>query len=96
MTSEAHRRVVVEYHKAVMHKRIAFRSAEERREGAERMIKEAEQFKFLFRKLTSVSIVWVGVAVNAVGFKYVVPQGTPVFISRQNSLVSTSYHSYHS
>ncbi|KAG7279991.1 hypothetical protein CRUP_034113 [Coryphaenoides rupestris] len=53
MTSEAHRRVVVEYLKAVMHKRIAFRSAEERREGADRMIKEAEQFKFLFRKLTA-------------------------------------------
>ncbi|XP_010892383.2 exocyst complex component 3 [Esox lucius] len=53
MTSEAHRRVVVEYIKAVMQKRISFKNADERREGAERMIKEAEQFKFLFRKLTA-------------------------------------------
>uniref|UniRef100_A0A3Q3XM88 Exocyst complex component 3 n=1 Tax=Mola mola TaxID=94237 RepID=A0A3Q3XM88_MOLML len=51
MTSEAQRRVVVEYIKAVMQKRITFRNADERREGAERMIKEADQFKFLFRKL---------------------------------------------
>ncbi|XP_046884103.1 exocyst complex component 3 [Hypomesus transpacificus] len=53
MTSEAHRRVVVEYIKAVMQKRISFKNADERKEGAERMIKEAEQFKFLFRKLTA-------------------------------------------
>ncbi|KAK0146124.1 Exocyst complex component 3 [Merluccius polli] len=53
MTSEAHRRVVVEYIKAVMQKRMAFKNAEERREGADRMIKEAEQFKFLFKKLTA-------------------------------------------
>lgn len=55
MTSEALRRVVVEYIKAVMQKRITFKNADERREGAERMIKEADQFKFLFRKLAAVS-----------------------------------------
>ncbi|XP_022617532.1 exocyst complex component 3 [Seriola dumerili] len=53
MTSEALRRVVVEYIKAVMQKRITFKNADERREGAERMIKEADQFKFLFRKLAA-------------------------------------------
>nr|XP_043882232.1 exocyst complex component 3 isoform X2 [Solea senegalensis] len=53
MTSEALRRVVVEYIKAVMQKRITFKSAEERKEGAERMIKEANQFMFLFRKLAA-------------------------------------------
>ncbi|KAM9844933.1 exocyst complex component 3 [Aulostomus maculatus] len=53
MTSEALRRVVVDYIKAVMQKRITFKNADERREGAERMIKEAEQFKFLFRKLAA-------------------------------------------
>ncbi|XP_077471415.1 exocyst complex component 3 [Stigmatopora argus] len=53
MTNEALRRVVVDYIKAVMQKRITFRNADERREGAERMIKEAEQFKFLFRKLAA-------------------------------------------
>ncbi|KAM6920114.1 exocyst complex component 3 isoform 1-T2 [Lycodopsis pacificus] len=53
MTSEALRRVVVEYIKAVMQKRITFKNADERREGAERMIKEANQFKFLFRKLAA-------------------------------------------
>uniref|UniRef100_A0A3B5LE83 Exocyst complex component 3 n=1 Tax=Xiphophorus couchianus TaxID=32473 RepID=A0A3B5LE83_9TELE len=51
MTNEALRRVVVEYLKAVMQKRITFKNADERKEGAERMIKEAEQFKFLFKKL---------------------------------------------
>lgn len=55
MTSEALRRVVVEYIQAVMQKRITFKNADERREGAERMIKEADQFKFLFRKLAAVS-----------------------------------------
>lgn len=55
MTSEALRRVVVEYIKAVMQKRITFKNADERRDGAERMIKEADQFKFLFRKLAAVS-----------------------------------------
>ena len=55
MTSEALRRVVVEYIKSVMQKRITFKNADERREGAERMIKEADQFKFLFRKLAAVS-----------------------------------------
>ncbi|XP_020781679.2 exocyst complex component 3 [Boleophthalmus pectinirostris] len=53
MTGEALRRVVVEYLKAVMQKRVTFKNADERRDGAERMIKEAEQFKFLFRKLSA-------------------------------------------
>lgn len=55
MTSEALRRVVVEYIKAVMQKRITFKNPDERKEGAERMMKEADQFKFLFRKLAAVS-----------------------------------------
>lgn len=55
MTSEALRRVVVEYLKAVMQKRVTFKNADERKDGAERMIKEAEQFKFLFKKLAAVS-----------------------------------------
>ncbi|XP_068196742.1 exocyst complex component 3 [Antennarius striatus] len=53
MTNEALRRVVVEYIQAVMQKRVTFKNADERREGAERMIKEADQFKFLFRKLSA-------------------------------------------
>ncbi|NXJ92146.1 EXOC3 protein, partial [Corythaixoides concolor] len=53
MTVEAHRRVVVEYIRAIMLKRISFKNAEERKEGAERMIKEAEQFRFLFKKLAA-------------------------------------------
>lgn len=56
MTVEAHRRVVMEYIKAIMLKRISFKNAEERKEGAERMIKEADQFRFLFKKLAAVSI----------------------------------------
>ncbi|XP_034038723.1 exocyst complex component 3 [Thalassophryne amazonica] len=51
MTSKALRRAVVEYVKAVMQKRITFKNADERKEGADRMIKEAEQFRFLFSKL---------------------------------------------
>lgn len=47
--------MVVEYLRAVMAKRISFRSPEERKEGAERMVREAEQLRFLFRKLASVS-----------------------------------------
>ncbi|MGH0121746.1 UNVERIFIED_CONTAM: hypothetical protein FKN15_075162 [Acipenser sinensis] len=53
MTFDAHRRVVIEYIKAVMQKRISFKNPDERKEGAERMIKEAEQLKFLFRKLSA-------------------------------------------
>ncbi|XP_054888469.1 exocyst complex component 3 [Poeciliopsis prolifica] len=53
MTNKALCRVVVEYLKAVMQKRITFKNADERKEGAERMIKEAEQFKFLFKKLAA-------------------------------------------
>ncbi|XP_061045072.1 exocyst complex component 3 isoform X1 [Eubalaena glacialis] len=53
MIAEAHRRVVQEYLRAVLQKRISFRSAEERKEGAERMGREAEQLRFLFRKLAS-------------------------------------------
>lgn len=53
MTSVAHRRVVFEYLKAIMYKRISFKNADERKEGADRMMKEAEQFKFLFRKLSA-------------------------------------------
>lgn len=47
--------MVVEYLRAVMQKRISFRSPEERKEGADRMVREAEQLRFLFRKLASVS-----------------------------------------
>ncbi|KAM9307892.1 exocyst complex component 3 [Gastrophryne carolinensis] len=53
MTIKAYRNVVTEYIKAIMQKRIFFRNAEERKEGAERMIKEADQFKFLFKRLMS-------------------------------------------
>lgn len=57
MTRNAQRRVVVEYLQAIMQKRISFRNAEERKKGAERMIKEATQFRALFQKLSSVRIV---------------------------------------
>nr|XP_020030380.1 exocyst complex component 3 isoform X2 [Castor canadensis] len=53
MMAEAHRRIVVEYLRAVMQKRISFRNADERKEGAEKMVREAEQLRFLFRKLAS-------------------------------------------
>lgn len=53
MTAEAHRLVVVEYLRAVLQKRICFRGADERKEGAERMVREAEQLRFLFRKLAA-------------------------------------------
>ncbi|XP_057565236.1 exocyst complex component 3 isoform X3 [Hippopotamus amphibius kiboko] len=53
MIAEAHRRAVQEYLRAVMQKRISFRGPEERKEGAERMVREAEQLRFLFRKLAS-------------------------------------------
>ncbi|XP_053507429.1 exocyst complex component 3 [Ictalurus furcatus] len=53
MTKEAQRRVVVEYLKAIMQKRITFKNADERKEGAEKMIKEADQFSFLFKKLSA-------------------------------------------
>lgn len=46
----------MEYIRAIMLKRISFKNAEERKEGAERMIKEAEQFRFLFKKLAAVSV----------------------------------------
>lgn len=48
--------MVLEYLRAVMQKRISFRSAEERKEGAERMVQEASQLRLLFRKLASVSV----------------------------------------
>lgn len=47
--------MVVEYLRAVLAKRISFRSPDERKEGAERMAREAEQLRFLFRKLAAVS-----------------------------------------
>lgn len=46
----------MEYIRAIMLKRISFKNAEERKEGAEKMIKEAEQFRFLFKKIAAVSI----------------------------------------
>ncbi|XP_072139572.1 exocyst complex component 3 [Mobula birostris] len=53
ITIEAHRRVVVEYIRTMMQRRITFKGVDERREGAERVIKDAEQFWFLFKKLSA-------------------------------------------
>ncbi|XP_005999796.1 exocyst complex component 3 [Latimeria chalumnae] len=53
MTFGALHRVVIEYIKAIMQKRISFKNADERKEGAERMTTEADQFKFLFKKLAA-------------------------------------------
>ncbi|XP_069762511.1 exocyst complex component 3 isoform X1 [Narcine bancroftii] len=53
ITIEAHRQVVVEYIRTMMQRRITFKSLDERREGAERVMKDAEQFQFLFKKLSS-------------------------------------------
>nr|XP_032833354.1 exocyst complex component 3 [Petromyzon marinus] len=53
MTTQAHLWVVSEYVKALMQKRVAFKSYEERKEAAERMSREATQIKQLFLKLGS-------------------------------------------
>uniref|UniRef100_A0AAQ5YP07 Exocyst complex component 3 n=1 Tax=Amphiprion ocellaris TaxID=80972 RepID=A0AAQ5YP07_AMPOC len=81
MTSEALRRVVVEYIKAVMQKRITFKTADERREGAERMIKEADQFKFLFRKLAAGEDTdWLCGAITAIAEVFKLTDPTLLFL----------------
>uniref|UniRef100_A0AAQ5ZXN2 Exocyst complex component 3 n=1 Tax=Amphiprion ocellaris TaxID=80972 RepID=A0AAQ5ZXN2_AMPOC len=80
MTSEALRRVVVEYIKAVMQKRITFKTADERREGAERMIKEADQFKFLFRKLAGEDTDWLCGAITAIAEVFKLTDPTLLFL----------------
>lgn len=82
MTKEAQRRVVVEYLKAIMQKRITFKNADERKEGAEKMIKEADQFSFLFKKLSAVSLLLQTVPVMQClgGYKTLVSIGSKKFL----------------
>lgn len=81
MTSEALRRVVVEYIKAVMQKRITFKNPDERKEGAERMMKEADQFKFLFRKLAAGEDTdWLCGAITAIAEVFKLTDPTLLFL----------------